>query len=161
MYNPQKEHESTVPDTITLISDSAVIKTYLDAIEEIEQITFDPPWKKEDFLTELGSSDSVVMAMLKSGRLIGYLFSKKAIDEVQINKVCIHLKFRGCGYGKLLFGSFVSRMKAAGMKLFLEVESTNTAAVRLYEGYGFKIGRIRKKIYANGADAFEMALSGT
>lgn len=149
-----------MPDTITLVSNSTVIKTYLDSIYAIEQATFNPPWKKEDFAVELENSDSLVMVLLESGQLVGYLFSKKAIDEVQINKVCIHPDFRGRGYGKQLFGSFVSRMKLIGMKLFLEVECTNTAAVKLYERHGFVVSRIRKKIYADGADAFEMVCGG-
>jgi ribosomal-protein-alanine N-acetyltransferase len=145
---------------ITLISDSAMIKTCLDPICTIETATFDPPWKKEDFAAELECRDSVVVVLLENNRLLGYLFAKKVLDEVQINKVCIHPDFRGRGYGKKLFGGFVSRMKAAGMKLFLEVDSTNIAAVKLYKRFGFTTTRIRKKIYANGADAFEMACGG-
>jgi ribosomal-protein-alanine N-acetyltransferase len=50
-------------------------------------------------------------------------------------------------------------VKASVQKVFLEVRSSNTAAIKLYEGQGFKKQGIRKKYYSdNNEDAIVYAI---
>lgn len=153
---PQK-HDKTVPlpENIIIVSDISIIAGSIDAIADIENRSFDPPWKKSDFLDELRSSDALMLLLFKSGLPKGYLCSRNILDETHINKMCIHPDVRGCGYGKLLLNKFIGSY--AG-KIYLEVARSNITAIRLYDGAGFRINRVRKGIYENGDDAFEMIL---
>ena len=126
----------------------------------IEAASFNPPWSKNDFIDELEGGDSPCMILLNDGMPLGYLFSKKAVDEISINKLCIRADYRGRGYGKLLLSNFIEQMKGHYSKMFLEVASSNFPAVGLYTKIGFRVNRIRKGIYADGADALEMELDG-
>ena len=100
------------------------------------------------------------MILLNDGMPLGYLFSKKAVDEISINKLCIRADYRGRGYGKLLLSNFIEQMKGHYSKMFLEVASANFPAVGLYTKIGFRVNRIRKRICEDGADALEMELDG-
>ncbi len=156
----KNETSSPLPKNRTLVTSVSIIKKHIDAICDLETGSFDPPWNRSDFVNELESGDSHGMILLENDTLTGYLFAKKAVDEIHINKLCIHPGYRGRGNGKLLLSNFISRMEGRYSRMFLEVESTNAAAVRLYTGKGFRVNRIRKAIYASGADAIEMVLGG-
>jgi ribosomal protein S18 acetylase RimI-like enzyme len=43
-------------------------------------------------------------------------------------------------------------------RIILEVKESNKIAYNLYQKNGFKINRIRKQLYKNEEDAFEMIL---
>ncbi|MBN1578891.1 MAG: ribosomal protein S18-alanine N-acetyltransferase [Chitinispirillaceae bacterium] len=133
---------------------------HIDSICAIEAASFDPPWTRNDFINELGGGGSPSMILLNKGMLIGYLFSKKALDEITINKLCIHAEYRGRGYGNLLLYNFIEQMRGQFSRIFLEAACTNTTAIRLYTKNGFRVNRIRKAIYADGADAVEMVRGG-
>lgn len=157
----ETELRSRTPSLLcTFVSSVSIIKNYIDSIRAIETASFDPPWTTNDFINELEGGDSPSMILVNDEMLLGYLFSKKACDEITINKLCIHGEYRGRGYGKLLLCNFIENMRGRYSRMFLEVASTNTPAVRLYAENGFRVNRIREVIHAGGADAIEMVLDG-
>lgn len=68
---------------------------------------------------------------------------------------------RGKGTGKLLIRRLLHILKDKGdyENLFLEVRTSNLAAIRLYESVGMKQQGIRKRYYPDGEDAFVYSLS--
>ncbi len=143
----------------SVISTPHEILEYIDYICRIEKETFNPPWTKDDFLKELESLDSCSMVIMEEKeKILGYLFAKKAADEININKLCIHPDYRGLGYGKTLLGRFIGCIRGKCSRVFLEVAALNTPAIRLYKGAGFRINRTRKNLYADGSDGLEMVL---
>ena len=154
----RNRHSPPLSGHCTFISNAPIIRTHIDSICGIETDAFDPPWKRDDFSVELERDDAHAVILLLNERLIGYLFARIALDEVHLNKLCIRAEYRGRGYGRLLLHGFLDRMKGRYARLFLEVERTNAPAVGLYAGTGFRINRIRKGVYASGADALEMVL---
>ena len=139
-----------------IVTDKAAVRRCLDAVCSIEAETFTPPWKAGDFNGELDDNASRVFLLTVENRVAGYLFAKQAADEVSINKLCVHKDFRGKGYGTMLIETLQERCRGTCSKMFLEVDSSNSPAVALYKSCGFTVSRVRKRIYANGADAFEM-----
>ena len=151
-------HPPPLQGQYTLVSSVPIIRNYIDSICSIEAASFDPPWAKNDFINELEGGDSPCMILLNEGMLLGYLFSKKTLNEININKLCVRVECRSRGYGKLLLSNFIEHMRGHCSRMFLEVAHTNMPAVRLYAGNGFRVNRIRKAIYADGADSLEMVL---
>jgi len=91
----------------------------------------------------------------------GLLIARKADDEAEILTFGVVPPCRTKGLGKALLQTAVERLSARGTKrLFLEVEASNEAALRLYRSCGAEpVGR-RQGYYADGADAaiFSLAL---
>ena len=141
-----------------LESDAAAISVHLNTIVTVENGTFNPPWKKEDFQACLESSTGQAMILLAKGRLAGYLFAQTVADETQINKICVSVEYRGKGFGEMLLRKFIARQNGDRHDYFLEVDSGNIPAVNLYRKTGFTVIRVRKAVYESGADALEMVL---
>jgi [ribosomal protein S18]-alanine N-acetyltransferase len=139
-----------------IVTEKTAVRRFLDAIRIIEEETFTPPWKAGDFSSELDDAASRVLLLIVEERVAGYLFAKQAADEISINKLCVHKDFRGKGFGTMLVRTLQELYRGICSKIFLEVDSSNTPAIALYRRCGFTVSRVRKQIYANGADAFEM-----
>jgi ribosomal-protein-alanine N-acetyltransferase len=145
-------------ENIQIISGTPAVNEYLEAILELESASFSPPWKRADFLGELDQAGSIGMVLLSGERFAGYLFAQQVPGEAGINKICIHPSFRRRGYGRVLVTRMCETAEAGVRRIFLEVAAVNAAAIGLYTSCGFRVNRIRKKIYANGDDALEMVL---
>lgn len=139
-----------------IVTEKTAVRRFLDAIRIIEEETFTPPWKAGDFSGELDDDASRVLLLIVEENVVGYLFAKQAADEVSINKLCVHKDFRGKGFGTMLIRTLQGFCRGSCSKMFLEVDSSNSPAIALYRSCGFTVSRVRKQIYANGADAFEM-----
>ena len=81
------------------------------------------------------------------------------LDEAHITNIAVKSTSRGKGIGRFLFATLLAKAKEAGAKLVtLEVKTTNTAAISLYESFGFKVAGVRKRYYNNLYDAYVMWL---
>ena len=124
----------------------------------MEYRSFDPPWHKSDFTGELENPDARVLLLLENGQPRGYLCSRNTLDETHLNKICVHPDVRGRGYGKWLLHKLLEMNPGSPRKIFLEVARSNEPAIRLYSSSGFRVNRVRSKIYQNGDDALELVL---
>jgi len=93
----------------------------------------------------------------------GLLIARNAADEAELLTLGVVPCRRRKGLGRSLLASAIEVLRAGGTRrLFLEVETGNTAALALYRSLGAEeVGR-RKAYYAHGADAaiFSLALCG-
>jgi ribosomal-protein-alanine N-acetyltransferase len=90
------------------------------------------------------------------GRVVGYIIADYSRDTGHIVSIAVHPKFRGRGFGKRLMIEAEKRLIAKGVKeIILEVEVTNSIAIKMYEKLGYKIVRILPGYY-NGRDAYLM-----
>jgi ribosomal-protein-alanine N-acetyltransferase len=90
----------------------------------------------------------------------GFLIARKASDEAEIISIGVVPSCRKLGLGRALLGTALELLRASGTRrLFLEVEETNEAALRLYRSFGgAAVGR-RKGYYDHGADAAILSLA--
>jgi ribosomal protein S18 acetylase RimI-like enzyme len=65
-------------------------------------------------------------------------------------------EFQRQGYSEKLLKQFTDECGATSKFITLEVHCKNQQAINLYQKCGFKIVRIRKKYYSDGADALVM-----
>ncbi len=67
--------------------------------------------------------------------------------------------YRRLGLGRELIGKTIEQMKKEGAdEIILEAEITNTAALRLYESFGFIRDKRLLTYYLNGNDAYKLKL---
>ena len=132
----------------------------LDAIAELERVSFPVPWKREFFASEVGAAyrfNRVVRAA--DGTLAGYVFCAFAGPEIHVNKIAVDPRFRRQGVARLLMGEvFDLSARISAEEIYLEVRPSNDPARSFYLSLGFcDVGR-RPQYYADGEDALVMSL---
>ncbi len=128
----------------------------LDAIVDIENVSFPSPWPKRIFEREIKAKNSYKRVVRFQGSVVAYIVTWTIYDEVHILNIAVHPDFRNIGLGEMLMWDCLSFSSERGLKLaILEVRVSNKSAIKLYEKIGFKTLRIRKKYYSDtGEDAY-------
>lgn len=134
--------------------------TDLDAVAELERVSFPVPWKREFFASEVGAAyrfNRVVRA--PDGTLAGYVFCAFAGGEIHVNKIAVDPAWRKQGVARLLMQAvFDLSARIAAEEIYLEVRPSNVTARNFYVSLGFReVGR-RSQYYADGEDALVMSL---
>lgn len=131
----------------------------LDAILTIEQASFSVPWKRDHFEHEMTASHSFPFVVELGGVIVGYVCLMSLFEEAQILDIAVAPEQRGRGLARLLMDHAVTvaREKNAEV-LALEVRSTNSSAITLYERCGFVRTGVRQKYYEGRDDAVLMEL---
>lgn len=131
----------------------------LNQIHKIETKSFASPWNMEHLKNEIKNTHSYSFVLLKNRCIIGYIISTKIDEIVQINKLCIKEEFRSNKLGYRLLNTFIAESaKCNANRIYLEVNENNVNAVALYKKVGFKLLRIRKNIFKNLENGYEMML---
>jgi ribosomal-protein-alanine N-acetyltransferase len=130
----------------------------LDAIDEIERLSFPAPWPRETFAAELAREWAHVDVAREAGRLVAFCNYWLVTNELHVLAIATHPDVRGRGIARELLGGVLARGVNAGCTLAtLEVRRSNTAAIALYERAGFKTVHVRARYYQNdGEDALVM-----
>ncbi|HHE54202.1 MAG TPA: ribosomal-protein-alanine N-acetyltransferase [Caldithrix abyssi] len=125
-------------------------------VVRLEQQIFIDAWSKESFLSEILQKDySHPLILEVEDQLAGYAIVWRYYDELHIANFAIHPDFRQRGLGKLLMRHILQEFGDATFA-FLEVRKSNTAAINLYQAFGFRIIQVRKNYYRDGEDALVM-----
>ena len=132
---------------------------HLRQMAEIEKEAFDMPWTENMFIPEVNSANATYVVGTRGEEVICYGGFHSVLDEAHITNIAVKSTSRGKGIGRFLFATLLAKAKEAGAKLVtLEVKTTNTAAISLYESFGFKVAGVRKRYYNNLYDAYVMWL---
>ena len=121
------------------------------------------PWTENLFRLELQTSFShTLVAGIESDRgsqIVGFITFWIVADEVQLHKISVSRQVQRQGLGRRLFQAMNEQAVAHGLSVAtLEVRSTNQAAIKLYEAFGFKVTAVRKGYYGGtGEDALMMS----
>jgi len=132
----------------------------------IHRSAFRRTWSAHDLAAMMSDPSIFVLALrlqtLTGGRrLAGFVVVRFAADEAEILTIAVDPKQRRRGYGRMLMDDVVRRLYRERIAaLFLEVERTNQAALRLYQRVGFKTVGERGKYYADpdGSDGSALVM---
>lgn len=130
----------------------------LDAIDEIERLSFPAPWPRETFAGELTREWARIDVGVVDGRVVAFDNYWLVTTELHVLVIATHPTMRGRGYGGQLLDHAIAAAVATGCALAtLEVRRSNTAAIALYERAGFKTVHVRARYYQDdGEDALVM-----
>lgn len=123
----------------------------LDAIVRIEEAGRGR-WTRDQFAEELNLSFSEVHVLEIDGQIAGFAVAWRVAGDIQINNIAIRPDLRRQGLGTTLL---MHAARGRGGKVFLEVDETNTAAIRFYEKNGFRATGRRRRYYGD-SDAILM-----
>jgi ribosomal-protein-alanine N-acetyltransferase len=132
--------------------------TYADLpqVIAIERRSFPTPWSLAMFVLELSKSGGVCLAARRGGELVGYLVCSRYDTVWHVMNVSVDPARRRTGIATALLQSLLARV-GDDARFTLEVRTSNTAAIVLYEHLGFRTAGQRKRYYQdNGEDALIM-----
>ena len=133
--------------------------TYADLpqVIAIERRAFTTPWSLAMFVLELSKSSGICLAGLRGGRIVGYLVCSRYDTVWHVMNVAVDDRLRRAGIATALIDRLFTIADTPGEQYTLEVRTSNDAAIRLYERFGFRAaGRRRGYYHDNHEDAVIM-----
>lgn len=116
------------------------------ALAKLDQLCFAVPWSEKSFREEAQNPLAGYFVAKENDEIIGYGGIWLVSGEGQITNIAVHPDFRKKGIASGILEELILFAKDCG-QIFLEVRESNSAAIRLYEKYGFKNCGIRKNFY--------------
>ena len=125
-------------------------QSHISAIAEIERQCFSKPWSENAIAAELENESAYFYVAKLNGESVGYIGMHCAADECYIANVGVLKEYRRMGVGSELVKYASDKAKEMKMSFIsLEVRPSNTAAVRIYERFGFERVGLRKNFYSD------------
>ncbi len=118
-------------------------------------------WSKEALENSLENRGTLALVSEQAGELAGLIVGGKVGDEGEIFNLAVKVEQRRRGLGKALVEKILDEWSVPAVaRIFLEVRESNSAALALYDGLGFRrVGR-RARYYSDPAeDALVLAWS--
>jgi [ribosomal protein S18]-alanine N-acetyltransferase len=131
----------------------------LEAVLVIEQASAPHPWTAGIFADELAQTETRrYVVAVENDRVVGFCGLLLSLDEGHITNVAVDPSLRRRGYAHEMMLVTVRTAIAKSLRaLTLEVRVSNTAAIALYQRFGFAPGGVRPRYYPdNGEDALIM-----
>jgi ribosomal-protein-alanine N-acetyltransferase len=129
----------------------------LPQVIAIERRAFPTPWSLAMFVLELSKPSGICLAALLEGRLVGYLVCSRYDAIWHLMNVAVDDRLRRRGIATTLMEHLFELADEPSEQYTLEVRTSNEAAIRLYERFGFRAAGHRRGYYHdNREDALIM-----
>lgn len=129
----------------------------LESMKDTLYSDFDNFWSYNILKQELQNEKTTYIIAKENNEVVGFAGISIIFDEATLNNIVVKKSCRGRGIGGELLETLIDLCSDLNAKSFtLEVNVTNTPAIKLYEKFGFKNLGIRKKYYNNSTDAYIM-----
>ncbi|HIZ55972.1 MAG TPA: ribosomal protein S18-alanine N-acetyltransferase [Firmicutes bacterium] len=161
--NDQEPADLCLPEARSAIADSPPEKNggdirilpmepaHLDQVAAIERLCFtSTAWSRETFAKGLTSPQYPAFCAMDGACVAGYICLSVLFEEINIDNIATAPSYRRRGIGQaLLLHAIGYAGQVGGALMTLEVRSSNEAARRLYQKFGFfEVGR-RKNYYTH------------
>ena len=135
----------------------------IEAVHEIERLSFSTPWPTYAFEQELSGNRLARYVVARAAgpdgeRVVGFAGVWLMVDEAHITTFGVHPEWRRLGVGRrLLLRLAELALELDAARLTLEVRVGNEVAQALYRSFGFEVAGRRPRYYTDdGEDALVM-----
>jgi len=123
----------------------------------IERRAFPTPWSLAMFVLELSKPSGICLAATIEERIVGYLVCSRYDTVWHLMNIATDVRLLRRGIATALLERLFELADKPSEQYTLEVRTSNEAAIRLYEGFGFRAaGRRRAYYHDNREDALVM-----
>lgn len=120
---------------------------------------FDNFWTVGIFQEELNNSNCHYIVAIEDNEILGFGGIATVLDEATLNNIAVRVDKRHLGIASQILQELINLSKSLNCSfLTLEVDVTNSPAIKLYEKFNFKNLGIRKNYYNGNTDAYIMTL---
>ena len=138
-----------------------MVEADLDIVISIEEAVYPFPWTRGIFFDCLNIG-YLCRVLELHGKIIAYAVMSVAVAEAHLLTIVVPSDEQGKGYGKIMLNEMIQHAaKDNAETMYLEVRTSNKAAIQLYHQRGFNELGIRNDYYPaeNGReDALILAL---
>jgi [ribosomal protein S18]-alanine N-acetyltransferase len=121
---------------------------HLDAVLAIENVAYEFPWSRGNFVDSLSAGHEAQMLCTLRGELLGYLVALPGFEEMHLLNLTVAPAAQGRGHARCMLAWLVARCGEQGaQQLWLEVRDSNARARRIYQRFGFAGIGTRKGYY--------------
>lgn len=135
----------------------------LDGVLAIEEASFHNPTTRAWYERELERPDVCCIYVVRTPEdpVAGFCAFWRVADQIHINNLAVRPERRGHGLGRALIQGVIGGAAGMGVQsATLEVRRSNAAALRLYQGAGFREAGVRRSYYTQPVeDALVLWLS--
>ena len=126
----------------------------VEDIYEIEKLCFPDPWSREALIYEMTENPRAFYVVAElDNKVVGYAGLWWIGEEGHITNVAVRPGYRSRRIGYGIIQVMLDFTIGEGMMHHtLEVRRSNTAAINLYEKFGFKTEGVRKEYYVNNKE---------
>ncbi|HEX8254138.1 MAG TPA: ribosomal protein S18-alanine N-acetyltransferase [Thermoanaerobaculia bacterium] len=129
----------------------------LDAIHQIEEVSFPAPWRRDFFVSEMNADGRFNLVAKKGGAVVGYLFAMWIFDEMHVNKIAVLESERRQGIADAMMARCFDFARDHEVEsISLEVRLSNAGAQDFYKHLEFKPSYLRPRYYPDGESAVVM-----
>lgn len=107
-------------------------------------------WSADSFRSH--AQTGVLIAAFCKEQPVGVLAGFTASGTGEVLTVAVSPEFRRMGAARGMLGRFLELLPAETENIALEVRASNTAAIALYESFGFERQGVRKRFYRDPAE---------
>ena len=143
MHPADRQNRSAVIERVSSTDD-------LDGVLAIEEASFNNPTTRDWYERELERPDVCFIYVLRvPGQPVAAFCAFWLVaGQAHINNLAVVPELRGRGLGTQLIQAVIAEAAHLGATVMtLEVRESNTAALQLYQGAGFKQEGVRKNYY--------------
>ena len=137
-------------------------ESHLPNVLSVETQNYEFPWTVGSFRDSLHNGHLCKLIIDNSQQIVAYVVATIAVEECHILNICVASAYRRQGVARWLLQYVLDEVAQQDAKdVFLEVRSSNTAAIALYENQGFQRVGVRKGYYPDHSgreDALVMKL---
>ena len=131
----------------------------LAGVLALERASYTQPWTEENFRGEFHRRITLPLGLKRGGEVAAHCFFWLLPPEIHLLNVAVAEGYRRQGLARRLITAMITIGRRAGVEtIFLEARPTNTAAVTLYDSFGFTVAGRRPAYYEDGEDALLMTL---
>ncbi|MCL2634467.1 MAG: ribosomal protein S18-alanine N-acetyltransferase [Oscillospiraceae bacterium] len=131
----------------------------INAIRTIEAACFDVPWSLTAIIAGTSNPDAIFLSEEIEGETVGFLLGTSLSGDYEILRIAVLPEFQRAGVAYKLMTAFIEKCRETDDtgSIYLEVRSSNTAAIKLYEKCSFVKRGFRERYYGDD-DAIIMRL---
>jgi [ribosomal protein S18]-alanine N-acetyltransferase len=135
-------------------------RRHLNRVVEIEHSSFGKDaWPASAFLEYWRDSPDLFLTARLNRRIAGYAVARTDWRGAELESIAVDPRYRGQGVAQALIDAMLLRLRSRKLSLLLlMVSTTNEAALRFYQAYGFVRIRLVRRYYGPGRDAWRMRL---
>jgi ribosomal-protein-alanine N-acetyltransferase len=113
----------------------------------IERRAFPTPWSLAMFVLELSKPSGICLAAASEGRVVGYLICSRYDTVWHVMNVAVDDSLRRRGIATAMLEHLFELADRPGEQYTLEVRTSNSAAIELYERFNFRSAGLRRGYY--------------
>jgi len=135
-----------------------MIRRDMPEVLDIENASFEHPWREDDFLRVLRQRNCIGMVAEQGDQIVGYMIYELHRNRIHVLDFATHPEFRRRGVGRQMIAKLAGKLSHQRRnRIALLVRETNVPAQFFFKATGFRAVEVVREHFADtGEDAYGM-----